>query len=119
MALDTACAKYNLIARNIVVDRLDMEDLINPKQETILECLNGTKLVSSGTIFLQWKGKGFREIFKTEFHIVDDTNWEVILGADTIRQHGILKFAGFGARAVIPRQTKRTCIRTVYCSITN
>jgi hypothetical protein len=76
------------------------------EEQSILTCLNGNELVSLGTIELRWKGKGFRKIFRTTFHVIggDVLPWEVLLGAETIQKHSILKFAGFGGTAVFPKK---------------
>lgn len=79
--------------------------------ESNVVCLNGSSLSSVGTITLRWKGKRFRKIFTTTFHVFDgqSTTWQVILGAETIVEHGILKFAGFAGQSVftLPKKIKR------------
>jgi hypothetical protein len=99
MRLDTGCEAHNLIAWE-VIDELDMVDDIVSKDEAICSCLNGEQLFSVGTVTLHWKGKGFRKVFKTTFNVIagDVLPWQIILGAETIREHSILKFAGFGGR---------------------
>ncbi|KAH7420116.1 hypothetical protein BKA64DRAFT_652413 [Cadophora sp. MPI-SDFR-AT-0126] len=73
-------------------------------------CLNGSSLASIGTITLLWKGKQFRKIFTTKFHVIDGESipWQIILGSETIIEHGIVKFAGFGGKSIIalPKETK-------------
>ena len=107
MRLDTGCEVHDLISWE-VVDDLGMVDDIVSKEEAICSCLNGQQLFSVGSITLQWKGKGFRKIFKTTFHVIDRDvlPWQIILGAETIHQHGILQFAGFGGRPYHPKEKK-------------
>lgn len=73
-------------------------------------CLNGSSLSSIGTITLRWKGKRFRKIFTTTFHVIDGESipWQIVLGSQTIIEHGIVKFAGFGGKNIIalPKKTK-------------
>jgi len=109
MSLDTALEIHNLIAHEVIME-LGVVQKIARKQEPICYCLDGGLLVSVGTIDLRWKGKGFRKIFNTTFHVIDSEvlPWQVILGAETIHEHGILKFAGFGGRAIISKEKKGT-----------
>jgi hypothetical protein len=79
--------------------------------EVIGTCLNGEPILSIGTLELRWKGKSFRKIINTVFHVINgDLPWEVVLGSKTIDEHRILEFAGFGALAVLPKKTKGTPI---------
>jgi hypothetical protein len=108
MRLDTGCEVHNLVTSH-VVDRLQMQKHVAWKDEVLCTCLNGEQLLSVGTIILRWKGKRFRKVFATTFHIVDADAlpWEVILGGKTIQEHGILTFAGFGgATIVFPKKKK-------------
>ncbi|KAH8651867.1 hypothetical protein BGZ60DRAFT_420408 [Tricladium varicosporioides] len=108
MRLDTGCEIHNLITLQ-AVHRLHMSDEVTGDSEPICTCLNGEQLISMGTITLRWKGKCFRKIFTTVFHVIngDSLPWDVILGAETIHEHSILKFAGFGgANPILPKRTK-------------
>lgn len=110
MKLDSALEAHNLIALEVVTE-LGVNKDINLNQQAICHCLNGQQLVSIGTITLRWKGKDFRKIFQTTFHVIDSHKhqvlpWQIILGAETIHEHGILKFAGFGGRAILPKEEK-------------
>lgn len=109
MRLDTGCEKHNLITLK-AVEKLKKSQDISICYQSICTCLNGEPLVSTGTLSLCWKGKSFRKIFDTLFHVIDgDLPWDVILGAETIHQHGILKVAGFaGACLILPKLTKGT-----------
>ncbi|KAE9365189.1 hypothetical protein N431DRAFT_518271 [Stipitochalara longipes BDJ] len=106
MRLDTGCEIHNLITLQ-AVHRLHMFHELIVYNEPICTCLNGEQLTSMGTLVLRWKGKRFRKIFTTVFHVIDGDclPWDVILGAETIQEHGILKFAGFGG-AILPKRTK-------------
>ena len=108
MRLDTGCEVHNLITLQ-AVRKLHMSENIITHDEPICTCLNGEQLISMGTLVLRWKVKGFRKIFTTVFHVIDGDSllWDVILGAEAIRKHGILKIAGFGgAIPVLPKKTK-------------
>jgi hypothetical protein len=108
MKLDTGCEAHNLITTQVILD-LGIIDRISLQNQTICTCLSGEELSSIGTISLRWKGKGFRKIFTTEFNVVEGgaLPWEVILGAKTINEHSILKFAGFGGSSyVLPKKSK-------------
>lgn len=108
MRLDTGCEIHNLITHQ-AVHRLQLSQEIAIRNEAICICLNGQQLISMGTLDLCWKGKSFRKIFTTRFHVIDNDflPWEVILGAETIHEHRILKFAGFaGATIIMPKQKK-------------
>ncbi|KAE8450288.1 hypothetical protein EG329_006716 [Mollisiaceae sp. DMI_Dod_QoI] len=108
MRLDTGCEVHNLITLQ-AVHKLNMSDNIIIRDESICTCLNGDELMSVGTIVLRWKGKRFRKIFTTVFHVINGNSlpWDVILGAETIHEHSILKFAGFGgAGPILPKKTK-------------
>jgi hypothetical protein len=107
MKLDTGCEVHNLITAQ-AVSELRMLDEVQALDEVICICLNGQELRSIGSIVLQWRGKGFRKIFNTRFHVVEEDTlpWEVILGAKTIHEHSILKFCGFGARCILPKKSK-------------
>jgi hypothetical protein len=108
MRLDTGCEVHNLITLQ-AVHRLHMSDNVIIHNESICTCLNGELLISMGTVILRWKGKRFRKIFTTAFHVIDGDTlpWDTILGAETIHEHGILKFAGFGgATHILPKKTK-------------
>ncbi|KAH8778355.1 hypothetical protein F5882DRAFT_519744 [Hyaloscypha sp. PMI_1271] len=107
MILYTGCEAYNLIAYQ-VVDNMQKVEEINGSAEPICICLNGETLVSMGTINLRWKGRGFRKIFETTFHVIggDNMSWQVILGAETIKRECILKFMGFGGRNILPKKSK-------------
>jgi hypothetical protein len=108
MRLDTGCEVHNLITLQAVY-RLHMSDNMTIHNESICTCLNGEQLISMGTLVLRWKGKRFRKIFTTLFHVIngDSLPWDVILGAETIDEHCILKFAGFGgASPILPKKTK-------------
>jgi hypothetical protein len=104
MKLDTGCEEHNLITAQLLHEH-GLWDFVSLDAQSILTCLNGNNLVSLGTIQLRWKGKGFRKIFYTTFHIIggDILPWEVLLGARTIQDHSILKFAGFGGKAIMPK----------------
>ncbi|KAH7350640.1 hypothetical protein BKA65DRAFT_549643 [Rhexocercosporidium sp. MPI-PUGE-AT-0058] len=108
MTLDSGC-DLNLMSATTLRELL-MFGNMNQYHDDLCVCLNGGNLSSIGTITLRWKGKRFRKIFTTTFHIIDGDSlpWDVILGADTIVEHGILKFAGFGSRRipVLPKKTK-------------
>ncbi|KAL5322064.1 hypothetical protein ACEPPN_010033 [Leptodophora sp. 'Broadleaf-Isolate-01'] len=110
MVLDSGC-DLNLISARTLRDLL-MIEYMDKNPEDLCVCLNGGNLSSIGTITLRWKGKQFRKIFTTTFHVIDGDGdslpWQVILGADTIVEHGILKFAGFGGRRIpiLPKKTK-------------
>ncbi|KAG9228432.1 hypothetical protein BJ875DRAFT_477476 [Amylocarpus encephaloides] len=108
MRLDTGCEVHNLITLD-VVRRLHLSDKVIIHSEPIFTCLNGEQFISTGAIVLRWKGKCFRKIFTTVFHVVngDSLPWEIILGAETIREHSILKFAGFGGSTpILSKMTK-------------
>jgi hypothetical protein len=108
MRLDTGCEVHNLITLQAVY-RLHMSDNMTIHNEPLCTCLNGEELISMGTLVLRWKGKRFRKIFTTLFHVIngDSLPWDVILGAETIDEHCILKFAGFGgASPILPKKTK-------------
>ncbi|KIM97199.1 hypothetical protein OIDMADRAFT_57834 [Oidiodendron maius Zn] len=108
MRLDTGCEVHNLITLQ-VVNKLHMFDEVTVHNESICTCLNGEELISMGTLVLRWKGKRFRKIFTTVFHVInsDPLPWEVILSAETIEEHGILKFAGFGGVSpILPKKTR-------------
>lgn len=97
MRLNTGCEVHDLIASEVVT-QLKLENEIVSSKEDICQCLNGEQLTSIGTITLRWKGKRFRKAFDTTFHVIHDAvlPWQVILGAEKIHEHGILKFGGFG-----------------------
>ncbi|CAG8955527.1 hypothetical protein HYFRA_00009480 [Hymenoscyphus fraxineus] len=106
MQLDTGCQIHDLIPFEVVAD-LQLEKQITFNREEICLCLNGEHLSSIGTIEIRWKGKGFRKIFHTKFHVIEGTflPWQVILGAETIDRHGILKFGGFaGGRSFLNKE---------------
>ena len=108
MRLDTRCEVHNLITLQ-AVHKLHMSDNVIIHNESICTCLNGELLISIGTVVLRWKGKRFRKIFTTVFHVIngDTLPWDTILGAETIYEHRILKFAGFGGTThVLPKKTK-------------
>jgi hypothetical protein len=107
MRLDTGLEQHDLISRQLV-DELSVSNAIIIKPMSICVCLNGQELMSSGTINIRWKGKSFRKVFTTKFYVIDRDllPWEVILGAATINEHKILKFAGFGGRAILPKKGK-------------
>jgi hypothetical protein len=107
MILDTGCEAHNLISYQVIDDMHKAENIIQSAQPICI-CLNGETLVSMGTIILRWKGRGFRKIFETTFHIIEDNDlpWQVILGAETIRKESILTFMGFGGRTMLPKKTK-------------
>lgn len=115
MRLDTGCEKHNLITLE-AVNKLAMSQKIAIDNQSICTCLNGEQLISMGTLVLCWKGKSFRKIFTTLFYVIDGDvlPWDIILGAETIYEHGILKFAGFGG-AILPKQTKGTGIHCYTC----
>lgn len=106
MILDTGCEAHNLIAYQVVNGMHKVESIMFSEQPICI-CLNGENLVSTGTIILRWKGRGFRKIFETTFHVIEEDTlpWQVILGAETIRKESILKFVGFGGRTVLPKKT--------------
>ncbi|KAG4439976.1 hypothetical protein IFR05_004550 [Cadophora sp. M221] len=108
MVLDSGC-DLNMISARTLRDLL-MFEYMDENPDDLCVCLNGGNLSSIGTITLHWKGKQFRKIFTTTFHVIDGDSlpWQVILGANTIVEHGILKFAGFGGRRipVLPKKTK-------------
>lgn len=105
MWLDTGCEAHDLISFE-VISNLGMTSRISNNKEAICTCLDGEQLFSIGTVKLHWKGKGFRKIFETTFHVIDGNvlPWQIILGAETIHEHGILKFAGFGGRPYYPKE---------------
>lgn len=108
MMLDTGREVYNLITWD-AVNTLQLQNEIDSQTANIATCLNGEPLTSIGTLVLRWKGKSFRKIFTTTFHIIDGVTlpWDVILGAETIREHGILKFAGFaGSKHILSKEKK-------------
>jgi hypothetical protein len=104
MKLDTGCEEHNLITEQIL-HQYELWAFVSLGSHSILTCLDGNDLVSLGTIQLRWKCEGFRKIFRSTFHIIggDILPWEVLLGARTIQDHGILKFAGFGGKAIMPK----------------
>ncbi|KAL2071857.1 hypothetical protein VTL71DRAFT_13092 [Oculimacula yallundae] len=108
MTLDTGC-DFDLISSQTLRD-LSMSDKMDRNPQSICICLNGGQLSSIGTITLRWKGKRFRKTFITTFHVIDDSSFpcQVILGADTITENDIVKFAGFGGRKipVLPKKTR-------------
>lgn len=107
MILDTGCEAHNLISYQVIDDMHETQNIILSAQPICI-CLNGENLVSMGTVILRWKGRGFRKIFQTTFHVIEDNGlpWQVILGAETIRRESILKFMGFGGRTILPKKTK-------------
>ncbi|KAL3425098.1 hypothetical protein PVAG01_04379 [Phlyctema vagabunda] len=108
MKLDTGCEAHNLISLELIYE-LGLLGHVRVTEEAGCICLNGEELDFIGVITLQWKGKKFRKIFTTDFYVVgqDLLFWQVILGAETIHQHRILKFAGFGGwRPVLPKESK-------------
>lgn len=107
--LDTGCEAHNLITIQ-ALSELRMLDEVQALDEVICICLNGQEMRSSGTVILQWKGKGFRKIFNTHFHLVEEEvlPWEVILGGKMIHEHSILRFGGFGARCILPKMSNGT-----------
>ncbi|KUJ20685.1 uncharacterized protein LY89DRAFT_666334 [Mollisia scopiformis] len=108
MRLDTGCEIHNLITLQ-AVHKLHLFDNTTIHNESICTCLNGEQLMSMGTLILRWKGKRFRKIFTTIFHVIngDSLPWDVILGAEAIREYSILKFAGFGgARPILPKKSR-------------
>ncbi len=111
MILDTGCQEHNLISRELV-DRYELWDYNSSDEQLIGTCLNGNDLLSMRTVELRWKGKRFRKIFHTTFHVVDGDTlpWEVLLGGKTIQEHGILKFAGFGCRVTRRKDIKGMCL---------
>jgi hypothetical protein len=116
MRLDTGCEVHNLITLQ-AIHRLHMYDKMIVHSEPICTCLNGEQLTSMGTLALRWKGKRFRKVFTTVFHVIDGDYlpWDVILGAETIHEHGILKFAGLGgACTILPKTTKGLRLPLVY-----
>ncbi|PVH73040.1 hypothetical protein DL98DRAFT_595411 [Cadophora sp. DSE1049] len=108
MTLDTG-SDLNWITVETLHD-ISMFNMMDRRHENIGICLNGSSLPSIGTITLRWKGKRFRKIFTTTFHVVDGVSipWQVVLGAETIIEHDIVKFAGFGGKSVLvlPKKTK-------------
>lgn len=109
MTLDTAC-KLNLIAYK-VLKRNKLEGSISRfkhDKRAILLCLNQGDLDAMGKIKLRWKAKRYHKIFRTTFYVIgkETQPFDVILGSKTIQEHGILKFAGFGAIAILRRKTK-------------
>jgi hypothetical protein len=57
------------------------------------------------------KAKAFARYSKTTFHVIDGEFllYHMLLGVKTIHEHGILKFAGFGGRAIHPRKSTGEC----------
>jgi hypothetical protein len=102
MYLDTGCVVSNLVSSDVVVQALGIPLPSRQSPSVIGMCLNGEELKSSGKMTLKWRAKGFHKIFMTEFDVVmgKDLPWDIILGAATIREHKILKFAGFGLHVV-------------------
>jgi hypothetical protein len=96
-----------------------MLDDVQALDEVICVCLNGQELRSTGSIVLQWRGKSFRKIFNTRFHIVDEETlpWEVILGAKAIREHSILRFCGFGGRCILPKKSNGMSWLAFFCAL--
>ena len=115
MKLDTGCEVHNLITMQ-AVSELKMLAELQALDDVICICLNGQELRSTGSIMLQWRGKGFRKIFNTRFYIVegDTLPWEVILCAKTIHEHSILKFCGFGARCILPKKSTGMLLVTFF-----
>ncbi len=123
MKLDTGCDIHNLIAKHIVEELL-MSDFVKSYEdrEAICTCLNGEDLQSIGTVMLRWKGKQFRKVFTTTFHVIDGDKlpWDVILGGETINEHGILRFAGFGGSSyILPKETKGMWLSNKRFAVTN
>ncbi|CAG8950944.1 hypothetical protein HYFRA_00006341 [Hymenoscyphus fraxineus] len=108
MMLDTGCEVHNLITWD-AVSALQLMNGINPRTADIAICLNGEPLSSIGTLVLRWKGKSFRKIFTTTFQVIDGVSlpWDLILGAQEIEEHGILRFAGFAGSKHILRKEKK------------
>lgn len=96
-----------LITYEAVKEHLEMNDCIVPSEELVCLCLNGQELRSKGIITLRWKGEGFRKIFRTTFHVIEGEflPFQMLLGAKALHEHRILKFAGFGGRAVHPKKS--------------
>ncbi|TVY20320.1 hypothetical protein LARI1_G002094 [Lachnellula arida] len=96
-----------LITYEAVKEHLELDDSVIPSEELVCLCLNGQELRSKGIITLRWKGEGFRKVFKTTFHVIEGEflPFQMLLGAQAIHEHGILKFAGFGGRAVHPKKS--------------
>jgi hypothetical protein len=112
MRLDTGCDVHNLITRE-VLKTLKMSRAVASSSQVICICLNGNELISSGTILLRWKGKGFCKVFETTFHVIEGPNgdelpWQVVLGGETIDQHKILRFMGFGGSCAIHPKAKKS-----------
>jgi len=106
MKLDTGCEAHNLITAQAISELRILDD-VQELDKVICVCLNGQELCSTGSIALQWRGKSFRKIFNTRFHIVDEKTlpWEVILVAKTIHEHSILRFCGFGGRCILLKKS--------------
>ncbi|EPE28074.1 hypothetical protein GLAREA_04865 [Glarea lozoyensis ATCC 20868] len=67
--------------------------------------LNGEMLYPYGEITLQWTGKSFRRMFVTTFLVISgDKPWQIILGAPTIHEYGIMKVTGLGGMVPLPRK---------------
>jgi hypothetical protein len=110
--LDTGYDGDGLITYEAVKEHLELTNSMIPSHELICLCLNGQELRSKGDIVLRWKGEGFRKVFMTTFHVVDGEflPYQMLLGAKTIREHGILKFAGFSGRAIHPKKSISECV---------
>lgn len=108
MTLDTG-SELNWITVETLHD-IAMFNSMDRRHENNGICLNGSSLSSIGTITLRWKGKRFRKIFTTTFHVIDGESipWQIVLGSQTIIEHGIVKFAGFGGKNIIalPKKMK-------------
>jgi hypothetical protein len=91
MGLDTGYEGEGLITYEAVRDLLDMTDIISPVDESVCVCLNGEELRADGKIILRWKGESFRKVCEM-------LPWQIVLGANVIRDHCILKFMGFGGK---------------------
>lgn len=95
--LDAGCHVGDLITSEVIT-ALGFMDRVQPCDEVLGICLNGSLLKSNGTITLRWQGVGFYKIFETCFHIVegDFLAWQIILGAETCATHSLLTVGAFG-----------------------
>jgi len=95
--LDAGCHVGDLITSNVIT-ALGFMDRVQPCDEVLGICLNGSLLKSNSTTTLRWQGVGFYKIFETYFHVVegDFLAWQIILGAETCATHSLLTVGGFG-----------------------
>lgn len=105
--LDSGCEGGDLISEE-VISALDLWSEVECRHEVIGTCLNGSDLVSVGTIVLRVNGLGLCKIFNTRFYVVagESLSWQVVLGASTCANHHLLKVGAYGLRVVQPKKSK-------------